>query len=390
MDYKTCLYIFLTSLITALIMVPYLHGWAVEQGKVDHPSERKLHSEAKPRLGGIAIFLSLFMTTLLFLEMSRPVRGILAGLSLIFFTGLLDDLQGLTPKAKLVGQMVASLVTIFVGQFYLTNLGDLFGFGPIVLPIWLAVPFTVFAVVGVINAINLIDGLDGLAGGVAVIALFSFYIIADMEGNWVVMAICAATLGSLLGFLKYNFYPAQIFMGDTGSLTVGYLLAFISISLTQNPGAHTSPAVPLLILGLPIIDTVWVMIHRICKRQSPFAADLTHLHHKFLNLGFKHRFTVLLIYGLSFSWAVFAVTFRNLPEYILLAVYLAVSMSMYFVLLHAVRHKERYEILLRHDSSLGFRNSRTYRHLAAWLARAVPFLLIPILCYMLLSGVMTH
>jgi UDP-GlcNAc:undecaprenyl-phosphate/decaprenyl-phosphate GlcNAc-1-phosphate transferase len=245
-------------------------------------------------------------------------------------------------------------------------------------------------VVGVINAINLIDGLDGLAGGVAVIAFSSFFIIAVMEGNWIVMALCAATLGSLLGFLKYNFYPARIFMGDAGSMSIGYVLAFLSILLTQNPGSHTSPAVPLLILGLPIIDTVWVMIHRICKRQSPFAADLTHLHHKFLNLGFQHRFTVLLIYGLSFSWAVFAVTFRNLPEYILLAVYLVVSMSMYFGLLHAVHHRERYEMFLRHDSSLGFRNSKKYRHLAAWLARAVPFLLVPILCYMLLGGVMTH
>jgi UDP-GlcNAc:undecaprenyl-phosphate GlcNAc-1-phosphate transferase len=385
MGYNIYLYIFLTAMFASLVMVPFLHRWAVEQGVVDQPSERKLHREAIPRLGGIAIFLSLFITTLVFLEMSRSVWGILAGLSLIFIIGLIDDLRSMPPKVKLLGQAGATLISMFIGRFYLADLGDLFGFGPIVLPIWIAVPFTVFAVVGVINAINLIDGLDGLAGGVAVIALSSFFSIAYMDSNRFVMALCAATLGSIFGFLKYNFYPARIFMGDAGSMTVGYLLAFISIFLTQSPGTQVSPVVPLLILGLPIVDTIWVMVHRVCKGRSPFVADLTHVHHKFMNLGLKHRFTVLIIYGISFFWSVFAITFRQVPEYKLLAIYLAVSIFMYFALLYASRHRERFWLLLRFDSSRGFRNSKPYRSLTGWTAKAVPLLILPICGYLLLA-----
>lgn len=359
---KSC-YIFLTALFAALIMVPPLRRWALESGNVDHPDSRKVHSSAIPRIGGIAIFMSFLFSCLVFVDLVPPVRGILAGGLVIFCTGLIDDIAGLTPKRKFLGEIVACLVTISVGDLHILTLGNLFGTGPIFLPTWFAIPFTVFAVVGVINAINLLDGLDGLAGGVSVIALICFAILAFRNGNSQAMMLCISLLGALLGFLKYNFYPARIFMGDTGSLGLGFVLGFMAVYLTQMPFSKVSPMVPVLILGLPILDTVWVMSRRLLHKNSPFAPDQSHLHHKFLNLGFQHRYTVIFIYGISLAWGAVAILFRKADEHVLLLTYLGVTLSCYVLLRYLLRHKERFAFL-RFDSSLGFRQSVRYRQLA--------------------------
>jgi UDP-GlcNAc:undecaprenyl-phosphate/decaprenyl-phosphate GlcNAc-1-phosphate transferase len=339
------LYLFMTAMFAALIMVPFLHRWALNTGAVDVPDERKVHRQTTPRIGGIAIFMALLFSTLVYDEMGREVRGILAGGLIIFFTGLIDDLYGLSPRRKFAGEIGATLIAMGVGGLYITNLGNLFGFGAVILPWWLAVPFTLFAVVGVINALNLIDGLDGLAGGVSVIALSTFFLLALIDDNYPVMALCAALLGALLGFLKYNFYPARIFMGDTGSLVVGFLLAFLAIFLTQRPGGGVSPAIPIMILGLPIADTVWVMTRRVLKGGSPFSPDRSHVHHKFLDLGFQHRFTVLILYGISLFWAIFSILFSDLPEYLLLLLFTGISIACYVLLRHFINNREKYAFL---------------------------------------------
>ena len=229
----TCFYSFMTALFAALIMVPFLRQWALDKDTVDHPDARKIHDMPMPRLGGIAIFLAFLFSAIIYLPIDEKIRGVLAGTLIIFATGVVDDLNGLTSRRKFAGQVAACLTTILVGKLYLTDLGNLFGFGPVVMPLWLGVLFTVFAVVGVINAINLIDGLDGLAGGVSSIALTAFFLIGWLENDPVTMILSAALVGGVFGFLKYNFYPARIFMGDTGSMVVGYVLAFIAVTSTQ-------------------------------------------------------------------------------------------------------------------------------------------------------------
>ena len=377
------LYVFVTALFSSLTMVPLLRRWALERGEVDRPDgERKTHLRATPRIGGIAIFMAVLFALLVHADLDTGVRGILAGGLVVFFTGMVDDLHGISARKKFLGQIGGCLVAMAVGQLYITSLGNPFGAGEIHLPLWLAWPFTVFAVVGVCNAINLIDGLDGLAGGVSVIALAAFFILACQDGNQPAIVLSAAGLGAILGFLKFNFYPARIFMGDTGSLTIGFLLGFTAVQLTQPAAAGIAPVIPVLILGLPILDTLWVMTRRILRKTSPFTPDRTHLHHKFLNLGLQHRFTVILIYGLSLFWAIFSLLFLNAPEYFLLAVYLCASLAFYLVLRHVLNHPQRFPIVAR-DSAAGIRHSATYLKIAEGIDRGVPALMMMAGLYLL-------
>ena len=186
-----CLYIFMLALFTSLILVPFLQRWAVDSGALDLPDERKRHARAVPRIGGVAIVLAWLFSLLAYVDMGREMRGILAGSLVVFCIGLVDDLYGLSPKRKFLGQITAALVTISVGRIYIRSLGDLFGAGVLTLPDWLAIPFTVIAVVGVINAFNLMDGLDGLAGGISTIALSAFLILGLMTGRTIRAAMDA-------------------------------------------------------------------------------------------------------------------------------------------------------------------------------------------------------
>jgi UDP-GlcNAc:undecaprenyl-phosphate GlcNAc-1-phosphate transferase len=375
----------MTALFASLIMVPFLRRWALDSGPLDAPDERKIHETPMPRLGGIAIFISFLFSTIIFVPINDTVRGLLAGALIIFATGVVDDLVGITSKRKFAGQIAACLTLVVIGRLYLTNLGDLFGFGPVILPDWLGIPFTVFALVGVINAINLIDGLDGLAGGVSCIALAAFFVLGIFEGDKITMLLSAALAGALLGFLKYNFYPARIFMGDTGSLVVGYLLGFLAIYTTQRANSAISPAVPVLILGLPLLDTVWVMTKRVRYGLSPFAADRTHVHHKFLSLGFEHRFTVIVIYTVSLFWASCALLLRHSPEYLLLLFYGVTAISSYLSLRYVLRNREKFP-LLQKDASTGLRSSVTYHKICDLTDKFIPFIKFFMLGYLLLAA----
>ena len=324
--------IFVTALLGSLIMVPFLHRWGMRRNVLDLPDERKVHRHAVTRLGGIAICTAFLLTLLLYVDLSQGMRGILAGVTIVFVTGLIDDIHGLSPLCKFFGEICAVLTTMLVGNLYIRTLGDLFGMGEIVLPLWLALPFTVVAIVGVVNAFNLIDGLDGLAGGISVISLAAFALLAFRAGNIEVQILCVALLGAMLGFLKYNFFPARIFMGDAGSLAAGFVISFLAISLTQGSAGQVQPVVPLLVVGLPVADAVWVMTSRLCAGQSPFRADRTHVHHKFLALGFEHCQTVILIYSISLFWAATAVVLRDEPALLLLGGYVMGSLLSYAAL----------------------------------------------------------
>jgi UDP-GlcNAc:undecaprenyl-phosphate GlcNAc-1-phosphate transferase len=385
MSFLTVFYSFTSALFAALIMVPFLRQWALDRGDLDQPDERRQHAAPTPRLGGVAIFLAFLFSAIVFAPVSDAVRGILAGALIIFATGVVDDLNGIRAPQKFFGQVTACLVTMAVGKLYLVNLGNLFGFGDIVLPVWFGILFTLFTVIGVINAINLIDGLDGLAGGISIITLTAFLLLGLLDGDKTSVMLAAAAGGAIIGFLKYNFYPARIFMGDTGSLVIGFLLGFLAVHMTQRPGATVSPMVPVLVLGLPLIDTVWVMTRRVFIGLSPFIADRSHVHHKFLDLGFEHRFTVIIIYGIATVWACLAVTLRTAPEYLLLILYLVTFLCFYLALRHVEKNRERFP-LLRRDSNVEIRASATYQKISQLVDGLVPAIKYLLAGYLLLAA----
>lgn len=381
-------YIFITALFASLIAVPGLRKWAFDTGTLDLSDERKVHKGMMPRLGGVAIFLAFFFSLLVFVDPSPMIRGILAGALVLFVTGLIDDLSGLTPKRKFLGEILGTAVTMYVSGLHISHLGNLFGTGDIVLPLWLALPFTVFAVVGVINAINLIDGLDGLSGGVSIIALGGFVLLGILYGNTEVTLLCAALIGAIFGFLKYNSYPARIFMGDVGSLVVGFLLAFMAIHLTQGPGAKVPAVVPLLLLGLPIIDTVWVMASRILRGISPFAADKTHVHHKFLDIGFKHKTSVVIIYSISMFWAVVGILLRDQPAWLLLLLFFVLSTVGYQAMRFVAYRPEEFSFLA-FDTPRSILSTKLYRWmtgLGKYMVWALGFLLLAVLVMAIAAG----
>ncbi len=384
MDLLICFYTFMTALFTALIIVPFLRKWSLDQGNLDIPDERKQHNEPMPRLGGIAIFFSFLFAVLVYVPVTPIIRGFLVGGLIIFVTGLVDDLTNLSPKRKFAGEVAACLAMIVVGKIWLSNLGNLFGYGDIILPIWIGIPFTVIAVVGVINAINLIDGLDGLAGGLSVMALTAFFLLGWITHDQQTALLAAALAGGILGFLKYNFYPARIFMGDAGSLTVGYMLGFLAVYSTQQPNATISPMIPVLILGLPVLDTVWVMSRRVLQRVGPFTADRSHMHHKFLDLGFEHRFTVIIIYSLMLFWISLALLFRTAPEPLLLFSLLGSAALFYLCLRYMLRHQAQFTFLSR-DSASSIRSSVTYQRISALIDQLIPGLMPLLIGYLLLA-----
>ncbi len=381
MDFFWYFYVFLTAMFFALLLVPMLRRWAVETGQLDMPDRRKSHVQPTPRLGGVGIFTAFLFSVLVFSPMGQEMRGIIAGALVVFVTGLVDDLYGLSAKKKFFGQISACFITVVTGNLYLSRLGNLFGLGEIVLPWWIGIPFTIFAVVGVINALNLLDGLDGLAGGFSFIALAAFALLGWQDGNLQVTVLSVALLGGVVGFLKYNSYPATIFMGDAGSLSLGFFLGFLALLMTQQPTAGVQPIVPFVILGLPIVDTIRVMLKRLLLLRSPFTPDRTHVHHRFLDLGLNHRFTVIAIYGLTLVWTILALVFRFGSEPILFGTYLGSVGAFYFLLRIAICNKEHLAFFKK-DSARSLRESRAYVFLMKWSNHSVLLLFALFLGYL--------
>lgn len=371
---------FFSAFLISLIFTPVICNWALNKNIVDTPDGRKIHLDHIPRIGGVAIICGFLIPPLLFVEITPAIRGLIAGSLIIFATGLIDDIYHLKPKTKFLGQGLACLVTIVLGNFYIVNLGDIFGAGAVVLPLWLGAPFTLLAVIGVSNALNLIDGLDGLAGGVSAIALTVFLLISFQTGNHLVLIVSATLLGSLIGFLKHNLYPARIFMGDGGSLFCGFILALLAISLSQHGSDTTSPVIPLVLLGVPIIDTLWVMTRRIRHGQNPFIADKTHLHHKFLDLGFQHRFTVVIIYSISWFWAGIVVALPTLPDYLFFYGYITFTLSLYLGLRYILNHRDAFCWLSR-DSMISIRDSVTFKKLTRASTLLIPLITLTLAAY---------
>ncbi|MCM3602667.1 undecaprenyl/decaprenyl-phosphate alpha-N-acetylglucosaminyl 1-phosphate transferase [Robertmurraya korlensis] len=291
----------------AILLTPVVKKLAFIIGATDQPNQRKVHQKIMPRLGGLAIYISFligvfilqpndtYLISVLNLDGSIHLP-ILIGSLIIILTGAFDDVKEISPRIKLLGQIAAALVVVVVGdlrvEFINLPFGGQLDFG------YFSIPITMVWIIGITNAINLIDGLDGLAAGVSTIALFTIAGMAYTMGNPYVMIMALILAVSTLGFLLYNFHPAKIFMGDTGALFLGYMIAVLSL-LGFKGVTFVSLIIPVIILGVPISDTLFAIVRRLVNKQPLSAPDKSHLHHCLLRLGYSHRQTVVLIYAMS-------------------------------------------------------------------------------------------
>ncbi|MBM7551446.1 glycosyltransferase family 4 protein [Thalassobacillus pellis] len=303
MEYKALLFCFLAS----IFITPVIKKVAMKIGAVDQPSERKVHARIMPRLGGLAIFISFALGFLLFFPESSYAWPVFAGAVVIVITGVLDDLIQLSPIYKAGGQILASFIVVLGGvkvEFINLPFGGEFEFG------YMSIPITVLWIVGITNAINLVDGLDGLAAGVSAIALLTISALAISIGNVFVVYAGLIMFGSTLGFLLYNFYPAKIFMGDTGAMFLGFMISVLSLLGFKNVTFY-SFIIPILILGVPISDTLLAIVRRRIQKKSWCAPDKSHLHHCLLRLGYSHPQAVLMIYAMSALFSLAALFFSQ-------------------------------------------------------------------------------
>lgn len=298
---------FVVALSVTAILIPVLARLAPSIGLTDAPGPRKVHSAPVPRVGGLAMAAGLFVATLLTVDLSRPVRGLLIGLLVLVLFGLWDDRRSLGYGAKFAGQIIAVTICMFVGGIHI---GALTIAGVDLVPASVSTLLTFFFLIGITNAVNLADGLDGLAGGMVLLCLCAIALFSVISGQTTVTAVALIEAGAVLGFLRFNTHPAQIFMGDCGSQMLGLSVGALSLLTTQGETSALSAALPLLLLGLPIMDTVSVMWTRIRAGRSPFSADRNHLHHRLLALGFAHWEAVLIIYILQVALVLLAYFMR--------------------------------------------------------------------------------
>ena len=291
----------LAAAIVALISTPVVRTLAFRVGAVDVPKDaRRMHDHPIPRMGGLAIFFGFILSVLLFLPLTEQLRGMLLGAVVIVILGIFDDIYALPAKPKFLVQILAALLAVLAGNriFFLSNI-NVFSSDPYWYLGWLSIPVSVFWIVGITNAVNLIDGLDGLACGVSTISSMTMLVIALMVSEPDVAVLMAALAGACLGFLPYNLNPARIFMGDTGSTFLGFILAVVSIQGLFKFYTIISFAVPFLMLGLPIFDTTFAILRRLAKGQSPMTPDRGHIHHRLIDMGFSQKQAVAVLYLIS-------------------------------------------------------------------------------------------
>lgn len=291
---------FISAVIISFVMTPPARRLAIKVGALDVPKEtRKIHNKPMPYFGGLAIYVAIMACMFVYLPHSSTNYYIMAGATIIVLAGVIDDMYGMAAKVKLLIQILAALIAIRGGVqiYFITN--PLSETGMSYLFNGLSFVVTLFWIVGVTNTINLIDGLDGLASGVASIAAATLLFTAARLGHDFIVMQCAIIAGASLGFLPFNFNPAKIFMGDTGSLLLGYMLAVTSVSGMVKSVAAVALAVPVFALGLPIFDTAFAIIRRYINKKPIMQADKDHLHHKLMKIGLNQRQTVLIMYFIS-------------------------------------------------------------------------------------------
>ncbi len=294
-----------------VLLTPAVGGMARLLGVVDAPGGRRLNKRPIPRLGGLAIFLGILVPSLAFLSLDGEMRGIVLGAAVACVVGAIDDFRGLDPLPKLGGQIAAASIPVAFGVWI-----DHFTFpflGVADLPAWVGMPLTVVWIVAVMNMVNFLDGMDGLAAGVCAIAGLTFAILALSLGKVDAAVLSAVVAGACIGFLRHNFFPARIFMGDSGALVLGFVLATVSISGLLKTASTVVLFLPLLVLAVPIIDTSFVVAKRLKYRQPISTPDRSHLHHRFMNIGFSQRRAALTMWAWTASLGAAALATRFIP-----------------------------------------------------------------------------
>lgn len=323
---------FLTSLVLSLILTPLMRKVANHVGALDIPGKRHIHNKITPKLGGLAIFWSFFLSYLIFDNYNPNMLGIIAGAFLITILGLMDDIKPIGYKAKFLGEIIAILLLIFFGDLLLKEV-TLFGY-TIDLGIF-AYPITLFFLLACTNIINLIDGLDGLAGGVSSIFFFTITVITLFQKRFGTLEINLSILllGATIGFLKYNFHPAKIFMGDTGALFLGYMVGVLSL-IGFKKTMISSLAIPLLLLAVPVIDTLFAIIRRVLKGESPFKADSDHMHHQFLKMKFDTKETVIIIYIIQLLFSLTSILYTLKDKLLGTIIYMVLIIGVIWFVFH--------------------------------------------------------
>ncbi len=333
--------VFLAAALLSFGLTPWVRRIALRYRIVDRPGARRMNLKPVPRSGGLAVAASFLAVTAIFLLVNEnagliavpfslgrhplALAALLIGGAVAATLGAIDDLLDLRARWQFLGQLGLAAGAVALGVS-IDAVNNPFGFGVVLFPGLVAAGFTVFWIVGMINSINWIDGLDGLSSGVAIIAAVTLGLISlsTRVNQPLVAVLCFVLAGALLGFLRWNFHPARIFAGTSGVQFVGYTLAVLSILGTAKV------AVALLVLGVPIIDTFWIIVRRISQGRSPFSPDRQHIHHRLLDLGLSHRQTVLVIYGVCTALAILALILTGVSQlYAFLGVFIASGLVLF-------------------------------------------------------------
>lgn len=371
---------FITSLFICMALIPPLQLNAGRWSFMDLPGGRKVHANPIPRIGGIA-FGSAALLSIFFWGPQDPAVGpvLLSALVILAF-GIWDDRANLNYKVKLIGQLVAVFAVVIVGDIRLEQVPFLYDENA---PLWLALPLTVVFLVGAANAVNLSDGLDGLAGGLAFLSFAGIAYLAYLSHDTTVLVFAAGFLGGLLGFLRYNTYPARIFMGDAGSQLLGFSMGVL-VLLLSDPSRNPFPVtIGLLVLGLPFLDTIAVMGQRLAKGRSPFIGDRNHVHHKLLALGLSHYEAVIVIYGIQAVMVGLAYLLRWQSDALILTMYGTFAFAM-FALFVAT---ERGGILLSESMDGRVLSDTKMARIGLWLSDMAPRFLAVVVPLFLIANV---
>jgi UDP-GlcNAc:undecaprenyl-phosphate GlcNAc-1-phosphate transferase len=324
----------IAALVISMVLIPIMVRLAPRLGMLDKPDPRKVHAVPIPRVGGVGIVLGALLPIVLLLPLDPSLLAYVFGALVLFGFGVLDDCRELGHYVKFIGQFIAVIAVVYFGDVYVTHLPFM---GGEAISETAGRLFTVFAMVGMINAINHSDGLDGLAGGESLLSLGGIAYLSYLAGGMTVTLIALATIGGLFGFMRFNTHPARIFMGDGGSQFLGYTLGFLAVLLTQEVNPALSPALPALLLGLPIADIIAVFAQRVYHRMNWFRATKNHIHHRLLELGFHHYESVIAVYAVQALLVLCGVLMPYESDALILGIYLAVVAAVFLSLFVAER-----------------------------------------------------
>ncbi len=354
MDYANMIFAFVIAFIFTFATTPLVRRFAYKIGAVDVPKDkRRVHKRPTPRIGGLAIIFGFMVAILSFNDnWSKEFVSILFGAGILGILGVIDDCKNLDAKLKFVVQILAALIVVLYGDIRISVISNpnIFSQSPFaVLPPWLSITVTVLWIVFMTNAVNFIDGLDGLAAGVSAIMSMSLVFIAITYHEYGIALMGLALMGSCFGFLPFNFNPAKIFMGDTGSMFLGYMLAVLSVQGMFKSYAVISFAVPIIMLGLPLFDAMFAMLRRILTGKNPMTADRGHLHHRIYDMGFSQKQTVFILYAIS---GVLGITSILLAEQRFLRAMLLLICVLIFLLIATMMGKNSFVHKTDTDSQL--------------------------------------